>query len=176
MNSIHEIDVQNFKIIREGVIESIESAAKIFDNEGIKVLDVAPQDWSGAEEFFKSASIDTLDIDPESNATYIADITKNNYKLILSEQYDVVIMTEVLEHTLNPFQAVNEIYRILKNGGHLIMTTPFNFRIHGPLPDCWRFSEHGIRALLTDFDSVIIEEKGDDRFLFPVQYKTIARK
>ncbi|MCK5818286.1 MAG: methyltransferase domain-containing protein [Psychromonas sp.] len=52
------------------------------------------------------------------------------------------MFTEVLEHTLNPFRAINEIYRILKPNGILIMTTPFNFRIHNPLPDCWRISEH----------------------------------
>ena len=57
------------------------------------------------------------------------------------------------------------------------MTTPFNFRIHGPLPDCWRFTEHGIRALLKDFESVHIESLEDEnRFLMPLQYTTTAIK
>jgi len=81
-----------------------------------------------------------------------------------------------LEHTLDPFGAVKEIYRILKPGGILVMTTPLNFRIHNPLPDCWRFTEHGLRQLLKDFKSVEIIENGTDRFLFPVQYKIFAVK
>lgn len=63
-----------------------------------------------------------------------------------------------------------------QSGGVLVMTTPFNFRIHNPLPDCWRISEHGLRELLKDFRSVEITENGTERFLFPVQYQIIAVK
>lgn len=65
-----------------------------------------------------------------------------------------------------------ENLQIIRDG----VTTPFNFRIHNPLPDCWRISEHGLRQLLKKFTSVTIEENGTERFLFPVQYKTIAVK
>jgi 2-polyprenyl-3-methyl-5-hydroxy-6-metoxy-1,4-benzoquinol methylase len=89
----------------------------------------------------------------------------------------VVVCTEVLEHTLNPFLAVDEIHRLLKAGGILLATTPFNFRIHGPLPDCWRFTEHGIRALLRNFSEVKIDAAEDKRrFLMPFHYTTVARK
>lgn len=134
------------------------------------------QIWAGAKEFYNKGIVETLDIDKNSNSTYIADITANNRNIIANNRFDVVIFTEVLEHTLNPFDAINEIYRILKPGGVLVMTTPFNFRIYNPLPDCWRISEHGLRHLLKNFSSVEIEENGTKRFLFPVQYKTIAIK
>jgi 2-polyprenyl-3-methyl-5-hydroxy-6-metoxy-1,4-benzoquinol methylase len=81
------------------------------------VLDIAPQIWNGAKEFYIKSNIDTLDIDPNSNATYIADITHDNSSIIEANKYDVVICTEVLEHTLNPFAAINEIHRISKWGG-----------------------------------------------------------
>jgi 2-polyprenyl-3-methyl-5-hydroxy-6-metoxy-1,4-benzoquinol methylase len=176
MPTIDDIDKINFNIIREGVTEIIREAEDLFDRNDVHILDVAPQDWSGAGEFFNKAKIDTLDIDCNSGATYIADITNCNKDIIPDNFYDVIIMTEVLEHTLNPFNAVNEIHRLLKKGGYLIMTTPFNFRIHGPLPDCWRFSKYGLESLLSNFECIKIEEKGEDRFLCPVQYKTIARK
>jgi SAM-dependent methyltransferase len=176
MNEVAQIDIENLAIIRDGVTSIIKDSAEKYDKAGLLVLDIAPQVWNGAKEFYKASSIDTLDIDKKSGATYIADITNNNSSIIESNKYDIVIFTEVLEHTLNPFTAINEIYRILKKGGILVMTTPFNFRIHNPLPDCWRISEHGLRVLLKDFDSVQITENGTERFLFPVQYKTIAQK
>lgn len=176
MNHLHEIDKTNFNIIRTGVIEHIKHSAFLYDKADCLVLDIAPQDWSGAKEFYLRSNVKTLDVDSCSSADYIADITKNNSEIICSNSIDVVIMTEVLEHTLNPFNSINEIYRMLKKGGVLIMTTPFNFRIHGPLPDCWRFSKYGLETLLENFTSVNIEENGLDRFLFPVQYKTIAEK
>lgn len=176
MKTVHPIDQANLDIIRQGVTEHISLSAERYDGKNIRVLDIAPQDWAGARAFYYQSNIETLDIDPDSNADYIADITHCNQTLIADETFDVVIMTEVLEHTLNPFDAANEVYRILKKGGVLVMTTPFNFRIHGPLPDCWRFSIHGLRVLLSKFETVDIQEHGEERFLCPVQYKTFAVK
>lgn len=41
-----------------------------------------------------------------------------------NETFDIVIFTCLLEHTLNPKFIINEIYRVLKKGGTLILTTP----------------------------------------------------
>jgi hypothetical protein len=61
--------------------------------------------------------------------------------------------------------------------GSTLITTPFNFRIHGPLPDCWRFTEHGLRALLKDFTIVSLEQTETvGRVLMPVHYRVIVRK
>lgn len=38
--------------------------------------------------------------------------------------FDVVISTEVIEHTENPKKAVSELARVLKPGGILVITTP----------------------------------------------------
>ena len=38
--------------------------------------------------------------------------------------FDVVISSEVIEHTPNPYLAIHELYRVLKPGGILILTTP----------------------------------------------------
>lgn len=173
---INAVDIRNFEIIRSGVKNLIEKAST-FDKTGLKILDIAPQKHNGAKEFFKKSEISTLDIDKNSNATYIADLCNKNIDLIPSNYFDIVICTEVLEHTLNPFNAVNEIHRILKTGGHCFISTPFNFRIHGPLPDCWRFSEYGLKSLFSEYKSIeIIALEDEERFLMPIQYHTIAQK
>ena len=41
--------------------------------------------------------------------------------------FDVVVCTEVIEHTPNPRQAVTELCRVLKPGGILILTVPNQF-------------------------------------------------
>lgn len=55
--------------------------------------------------------------------TYIADL---NYEKLSFEScfFDVVIATEVIEHLLNPDNLLKEAYRILKNDGIFIVTTP----------------------------------------------------
>ena len=58
--------------------------------------------------------VSTLDINTKSNSTFIADLCSDNSDIIKNSFFDIIICTEVLEHTLNPFNAVKEIYRILK--------------------------------------------------------------
>jgi SAM-dependent methyltransferase len=160
--------------IRETVRSVIRNAGHDWDIDSAVVLDVAPQDYLGAKEFFKNATVKTLDIDKNSGCDYIMDICATT---LTNHTFDVVICTEVLEHTLDPFSAVKEIHRILKPGGVAYVTTPFNFRIHGPAPDCWRFTETGLKHMFRIFKRVHISEViGGPQYGMPIQYITIATK
>ena|SRR5665213_1494993 len=167
------IDKDFFERIRVNVAKLIEDSAKVEDAAGVRVLDIAPQDYEGAKRYYTAATVETLDIDPDAKATYTADLCENNSQTIPDETFDIIICTEVLEHVNNPFGAVKEMHRILKKGGRVYVSTPYNFRIHGPLPDNWRFTEHGLRVLFTDFSSVDVAPLEDgERFLMPVHYTT----
>lgn len=177
MNKVSALDVVNLKKIRDNVSSFMAQSAKAYDKKNALVLDIAPQDHEGASPYFLNSRIETLDIDPKSGATYIADLCQDNSGLIPSEKFDYVICTEVLEHTLQPFDAVNEIERILKPGGLVFVSTPYNFRIHGPLPDCWRFTEHGLRALFRKFEIIDLQGLEDsERFLMPTHYTLVAKR
>lgn len=175
--TVSQMDVEHLKVIRSSVVDFMRRISSTFAATPGRLLDIAPQVHEGAGPFFPSAiAVETLDIDPNSGCTYIGDICQRNDCLPL-DTYDYVVCTEVLEHTLRPFEAVKEIRRILKPGGMLFLTVPFNFRIHGPLPDCWRFTEHGLRALLEEF--AILELRSvetPDRALMPIHYTVVAQK
>jgi SAM-dependent methyltransferase len=172
--TVSQQDIEHLAIIRESVKQHIKHASQ-YDVCGCSVLDIAPQVHAGAKEFFKHASVKTLDIAP--GADYCADICKDNSGIIPDNSFDVIVCTEVLEHVANPFAAVAEINRMLKSGGHAYITTPFNFRIHGPLPDNWRFTEHGLRQLFSNMQVFNLERvTTQDRDLMPIHYRLIARK
>ena len=141
------------------------------------VLDIAPQDHGGIAPYLREGTtLRTFDIDPTSGADIIGDICVRNASLS-DASLDVVICTEVLEHVANPFAAAAEIHRILKPGGSAYFSAPFNFRIHGPLPDNWRFTEHGWRQLLSAFTSVRIDTlETEGRPLMPIHYNVVATK
>ena len=141
---VSQMDIEHLKIIRSNVIDFMKLAALVYTSIAGRLLDIAPQVHEGAKPYFPdSITVETFDIDPSSGCKYIGDICKHN-DFLADASYDYVVCTEVLEHTLEPFDAVNEIWRIAKPGGKLFLSVPFNFRIHGPLPDCWRFTEHGL--------------------------------
>lgn len=75
--------------------------------------------------------METFDIVDTYKPALVGDITKTN-EFIADSTYDVVVCMEVIEHTLNPFDAIKEIRRILKHEGYLLISAPLNCRIHGP--------------------------------------------
>ncbi|MBV9947357.1 MAG: methyltransferase domain-containing protein, partial [Myxococcales bacterium] len=59
--------------------------------------------------------------------------------------FDTVLSVQVLEHTPHPAELVLEMGRVLRDGGRLIMTVPFSFRLHEEPHDYMRFSPHILR-------------------------------
>ena len=62
--------------------------------------------------------------------------------------FDTVMSVQVLEHTPDPQHLVDEMSRVLKPGGTLILTAPFSFRLHEEPHDYFRYSPHGLRYML----------------------------
>jgi len=81
----------------------------------------------------KVASLSSLDlnegdlkiarlINPEKNVHYYSGLLEN--LPFSSETFDVVVCMEVLEHLKNDQKAIDELIRVLKKGGKLIITVP----------------------------------------------------
>jgi SAM-dependent methyltransferase len=71
--------------------------------------------------------------------------------------FDTVLSVQVLEHTPRPAPLVAEMGRVLAPDGLLILTAPFQFRLHGQPHDYFRYSPHGLRQLCEDTGLEIIE-------------------
>jgi len=66
----------------------------------------------------------------------------------LSNQFDTVLFTEVLEHVPDPVLAIKEIYRVLRPGGKLILSAPQVYWLHEEPLDFYRFTKYGLLELL----------------------------
>jgi hypothetical protein len=175
-NFISETDKKYLDEIRATVDRLHLEYSNILDSKENVILDVAPEIYEGCKNYFKYALVETLDIDPSSNATYVTDLAECvNVPL---KRFDLVFCTEVLEHTTNPFLCANFLKKIVKDDGVVVVTTPFNFRIHNPQPDNWRFTEHGLRLIFKSagFSQIDISEVPSERWLAPIQYISILRK
>jgi SAM-dependent methyltransferase len=75
--------------------------------------------------------------------------------------FDVVLCTEVLEHLPEPQSAIDEMFRVLKPGGTLLLTTRFLFPIHDAPHDYFRFTKYGLRHLLRRFEILELAEETD---------------
>jgi SAM-dependent methyltransferase len=60
---------------------------------------------------------------------------------VADKEYDVVLCTEVMEYLDDPVASLNEMIRILKDDGTLILTVPFIHPLHGDAEaDKFRFT------------------------------------
>ena len=172
-----KFDNETFELTRQHLHAFIKRVSLYTQNENLSgtLLEIGPQDRSEISNNFINYEIETFDIVDTYNPTHIGDLTKYNSN-ITDNSYDCVACLEVLEHTINPFAAIVELRRIMKDGGYLLVSAPLNWRIHGPAPDCWRFTEFGWRVLLKDFDIIEIDKlETPDRPLFPIKYNILAK-
>jgi SAM-dependent methyltransferase len=80
------------------------------------------------------------------------------------ESVGTVITLDTLEHVEFPHKALSEIYRILKPGGMVVLSTVLDFRIHDSPADYWRFTPDGLRSVMKPFSSVFIGSAGRESF------------
>ena len=175
MATVSQFDEETGVMARAHINDFVRRVAASLSGSTGKLLEIGPQERSLVRECFAGFAVETFDIVDTYKPTHVGDITRHN-PAIPDSAYDCVVGMEVLEHTLDPFGGVREMRRILRDGGHLLVSAPLNWRIHGPIPDCWRFTEHGFKVLLRDFDILeidILETPG--RELFPIHYNVLAR-
>ncbi len=95
-----------------------------------------------------SPEIINVDIFPYNNVDIVADIQKLP---VADEKIDTVICSAVLEHVKNPYSVVNEIYRVLKEGGRTYCYMPFICGFHASPDDYTRLTYEGMKVLFKDF-------------------------
>ena len=76
---------------------------------------------------------------------------------IEDNEFDTVILSDVLEHISNPQGLVKEINRILTEGGVFIFNVPFLHWIHESPYDFYRYTEFILRKYLEDNNFEIIK-------------------
>jgi SAM-dependent methyltransferase len=69
---------------------------------------------------------------------------------LASQNWDIILLDQVLEHVVSPAKAVRNIWTMLRPGGVFVNTTPFLIPIHEHPIDCSRWTETGIKHFLAD--------------------------
>jgi len=71
-------------------------------------------------------------------------------KISYSDEYDIIFCEQVLEHVWEPQKALSNLYKMLKRGGWLVVSTPFLVKIHKCPEDYWRFTPNCLGRMLTE--------------------------
>ncbi|MEO6722081.1 MAG: glycosyltransferase [Ferruginibacter sp.] len=100
-------------------------------------LDIGGGKKNSYHHLFKSkGQIETINIDPDVNPTYLFDLNKPI--VLASEIYDTVISLNTFEHIYRDELAITEAIRLLKPGGCFHFFIPFLYKIHAEPHDYHR--------------------------------------
>jgi SAM-dependent methyltransferase len=94
-----------------------------------------------AELAARGYEVRTLDITLDGGADYAGTAEATG---LPDNTFDLVLCTQVIEHCMNPWAAVREIQRILRPGGHLIVSAPHVWFYHPHPTDHWRYTQEGL--------------------------------
>ncbi|MFC1967384.1 methyltransferase domain-containing protein [Chloroflexota bacterium] len=100
----------------------------------------------------------TLDSNPELKPDILADAGEIP---LPPQSVDCVKCTELLEHVEYPEKVLAEIARVLKLGGVLVLSVPFNVNIHSDPHDYQRLTDQKLKNMLSgDFDNISVKKQG----------------
>lgn len=143
------------------------------------VLNVSSGGWTVPKQFLSKnvSRYTTFDRKKYGDSINVVDVIGDVHKMpFKNEEFDAIINNQSLECYENPFQAIAEMYRILKPGGVLLIDTPFNHSWfgYGSTPesakkknkvyDYWRITPQGLELLLKDFSKVSIDTSGPNKW------------
>lgn len=128
-------------------LENADFAAAI--PAGAMVLDAgagdAPYKPLLQHAIYESADFHKVD-KPYAVSTYVCDLAK----LPMDDaRYDYVVFNQVMEHLPDPAAVLRELHRVLKPGGRMIYTGPLFYEEHETPYDFYRYTQFGVRHLLT---------------------------
>lgn len=130
-----ETSLKNFALLKNGdkicpVCGSISRTRRLFMllNEEFLFPNAKILDFSPSRVLYrnlknrKDVAYFSTDYENEFLADYRYDITKIDAK---NDKFDLITCYHILEHITDDQQAMNELFRVLKNGGIALVQTPF---------------------------------------------------
>lgn len=163
-NSMHEEMLETkgtWETMHQNIINWVQQKVDTFELRNLKTLEIGSRYINGTiRDCFTGpyVGIDFID-------GLLVDIVMDAHILEFPDaSFDVVICTEMLEHDSAFWVTLSEVGRVLRPGGHFLMTTRGNgFMEHSWPYDYWRFMKNS-GELIANLASCRLESCDDDPY------------
>nr|WP_315495532.1 class I SAM-dependent methyltransferase [uncultured Rhodoferax sp.] len=138
--------INPFFLARRGLWREIEAASAMLAGD---LLDVGCG-TKPYQSLFTVRSYTGLEIDtPIARQRDVAEAYYDGKSFPFEDaSFDAVLCNQVLEHVFTPDEFLQEVFRVLRPQGRLLLTVPFVWDEHEQPYDYARYSSFGLRALL----------------------------
>ena len=99
------------------------------------------------------------------------DVLLNLHNIDLpSKSVGTALVLDTFEHVEYPRKAIDELYRILKPNGIIIISSVMNFPIHDHPADYWRFTPEAFKSLLHQWPALrVVNQAGAARLAVAIE-------
>tara|TARA_Y100000589_G_C27141665_1_gene624975 strand:+ start:16 stop:864 length:849 start_codon:yes stop_codon:yes gene_type:complete len=112
----------------------------------LMILDIGCGNKPFLDLFNKNDSYLGIDFSKDSKADIFQDLSEKFP--FENNKFDLIIISECLEHLKDPISVINESKRVLNQNGYIFISTPFCLNIHGRPYDYFRYTEYFYSDLL----------------------------
>lgn len=70
--------------------------------------------------------------------------------------FDTIILSDVLEHIRKPEELLNEMFRVLRPEGHVLMNVPFYYGLHEQPFDYFRYTRFALQSMTEDAGYTVV--------------------
>jgi SAM-dependent methyltransferase len=138
------------------------AVAETFDLPG-PILEIGSYRVEGQEDianlrrFFPGKSYTGVDQRPGAGVDQLADVEALPYA---DSSVGTVIAMNTFEHVPRFWRGVEEVHRVLRPDGAVLISCPFYFHIHAHPSDYWRFTPEALEVLLCNYPTKIVGWQG----------------
>ncbi|HVA75176.1 MAG TPA: class I SAM-dependent methyltransferase [Acidimicrobiales bacterium] len=150
--------------MRPHVADFVVEATKVLNMSG-PVVEIGARPAEGQEssielrELFPAQEFIGCDIQPGPRVDRIEDVHALTFD---DGSVGTLLALDTLEHVRDPIRAVQEMYRVLRPDGVVLLSSVMFFPIHAHPWDFWRFTPEGFAQLLAPFPSSLVMTLGWD--------------
>jgi len=136
------------------------------------VLDAGAGDGAYRHHFdhleYESADFAKVDKTYAEEITYVGDLAELP---VADDRFDLVLMTQVLEHLPDPVAVLRELRRVLKPGARIWASCPLFYEEHEQPYDFYRYTQFGLRHLFEQVGYREVEIEWLEGYLATVGYE-----
>lgn len=113
-----------------------------------------------------------VDYDNTRKPDVVADI--HHLEQFEDNTFECILCTEVLEHCYAPWIAADELFRVLKPGGLLLLSTRFIYPLHDTPTDYYRYTKYGLQQIFRQFHILELQEEAATEETIGIIFQRLA--
>lgn len=130
-----------------------KKVVELANKPGLKALEVGSRTVTSSESWARAVLTECeytgFDYYPGNNVDVVGDAHKLSSYFDKGEQFDVIFSTACFEHFAMPWLVAQEMAKLLKVGGHIIIETHFSYISHERPWHFFQFSDMALRVLFS---------------------------